>query len=200
VTTAGALWLQGVNRADVQVLANVPSGWRNARLPRQNTSLRFANHVIEVKYRSRRDGSFDVGEASIARVHHWDDRGIDVEVDGRRAHSRVTRSGDVLFVQATRGTAVLEIVPRFVVPGVELVHGGLSAPMPGVIIDVRVALGQEVTAGETLVVMEAMKMEHIISAPSSGTVTELFVTIGQQVDSEAVLLTIDTGDDESTES
>jgi acetyl-CoA/propionyl-CoA carboxylase biotin carboxyl carrier protein len=64
---------------------------------------------------------------------------------------------------------------------------------------VRVALGQEVTAGETLVVMEAMKMEHIISAPSSGTVTELFVTIGQQVDSEAVLLTIDTGDDESAQ-
>ena len=71
--------------------------------------------------------------------------------------------------------------------------------MPGVIIDVRVALGQEVAAGETLVVMEAMKMEHIISAPSSGTVTEVFVTIGQQVDSEAVLLTIDTGDDESAQ-
>jgi propionyl-CoA carboxylase alpha chain len=200
VTTAGALWLQGVNRANAPVLANVRSGWRNARLPRQSTSLRFANRVNEVKYRSRRDGSFDVGEASIARVHHWDERGIDVELDGRRAHSRVTRSGDVLFVQVTRGTAVLEIVPRFVVPGVELVHGGLSAPMPGVIIDVRVALGQEVTTGETLVVMEAMKMEHIISAPSSGTVTELFVTIGQQVDSEAVLLTIDTGDDESTQS
>ncbi len=199
VTAAGALWLQGVNRANAGVLANVPSGWRNARLPRQSTSLRFANHTTQVNYRSRRDGSFDVGESGIARVHLSDERGIDLEFDGRRAHSRITRSGDVLFVQAARGTALLEIVPRFVVPGVELVHGGLSAPMPGVIIDVRVALGQEVTAGETLVVMEAMKMEHIISAASSGTVTELFVTIGQQVDSEAVLLTIDTGDDESAQ-
>jgi biotin carboxyl carrier protein len=70
--------------------------------------------------------------------------------------------------------------------------------MPGAIIDVRVALGQHVDAGETLVVMEAMKMEHVISAPTTGTVTAIFVTTGQQVDNGAVLLTLE-GDEQHDE-
>jgi propionyl-CoA carboxylase alpha chain len=66
--------------------------------------------------------------------------------------------------------------------------------MPGAIIDVRVTLGQHVDVGETLVVMEAMKMEHVISAPTTGTVTAIFVTTGQQVDNGAVLLTLESDD------
>ena len=197
--TVGALWLQGQNRSRAPVLRQVPSGWRNARLPRQSTRLRFGDRLVDVTYRSRRDGSFDVGAGSVARVHHWSESHVDVEVDGVRANTRVTRDGAALYVQVARGTAALGIVERFVAPGVELVHGGLVAPMPGAIIDVRVAVGQEVTAGETLVVMEAMKMEHVISAPSSGTVTELFVIVGQQVDSGVALLAIDSVDDSPKE-
>ena len=77
----------------------------------------------------------------------------------------------------------------------EVVHGGLVAPMPGVIIEVRVESGQDVTAGQTLVVMEAMKMEHVISAPRDGTVTEVFVSTGEQVDNGATLLALDTDED-----
>ena len=198
--TAGAMWLQVANRAHAPVLAEVPSGWRNARLPRQSTWLRFEDRLIEVTYRARRDGSFDVGAGSVATVHYGSERLVDLEVDGVRATRRVTRHGSTLYVQVARGTAALAIVPRFVAPGIELVHGGLVAPMPGAIIDVRVVVGQEVATGETLVVMEAMKMEHVISAPGSGTVTELFVAVGQQVDSGAALLAIDSADDSGTPS
>jgi biotin carboxyl carrier protein len=66
--------------------------------------------------------------------------------------------------------------------------------MPGLILDVRVSAGQHVDAGEALVVMEAMKMEHVISAPSAGTVNEVLVTKSQQVDSGAALLTFDPDD------
>jgi propionyl-CoA carboxylase alpha chain len=86
-----------------------------------------------------------------------------------------------------------------VVPETELVHGSLIAPMPGNIIDVRVKVGDDVAAGQTLIVIEAMKMEHIISAPISGTVTELFVTTGQQVDNGVVLLAIDSTDSQSSD-
>ena len=84
-----------------------------------------------------------------------------------------------------------KIVPRFDVQHSEVTPGGLNAPMPGLILDVRVKAGQHVNAGETLVVMEAMKMEHVISAPSTGTVSEVLVTASQQVDNSAPLLNFD---------
>jgi propionyl-CoA carboxylase alpha chain len=190
-STAAALWLQGQNRQNAPVLKLVPSGWRNARLPRQNTHLRWHDQELSIEYQSRRDGSFDVGDDGHARVHRWDDREIDLEFNGRRATSRVTRTSTHLYVQARHGTVDFEIVPRFVVPGVEAIVGGLTAPMPGLVIDIRVSPGQHVAVGETLMVMEAMKMEHIISAPNAGTVETILVSAGQQVDNGAVLLTMD---------
>jgi propionyl-CoA carboxylase alpha chain len=187
----GALWIQGANRAHAPVLKVVPSGWRNARLPRQRVSLRYGERELDVDYQVRRDGSFDLGDGSRARVHHWSELEIDLELDGWRAGSRVTRHGDALYVQCSRGTLDFTVVPLFVVPGAEPVHGGLVAPMPGLVSDVRVAPGQAVESGETLIVMEAMKMEHVITAPHAGTVGEVLVLVGQQVSSGAVLLTLD---------
>ncbi|MFI5036069.1 MAG: acetyl/propionyl/methylcrotonyl-CoA carboxylase subunit alpha [Acidimicrobiales bacterium] len=188
---AGALWLQGEHRANAVVLAAVPSGWRNARLPRQRVSLRHGDLRIDVDYAARRDGSFDVGDGARARVHHWNTREIDLELDGRRARSRVTHLDGALYVQCARGTVDFALVPRFVVPGAEVIHGGLIAPMPGVITEVRVAAGAAVEPGETLIVMEAMKMEHVITAPHAGTVTEVLVVVGRQVASGTALLTLD---------
>jgi len=198
-STAAALWLQGENRRNARVLAKVPSGWRNARLPRQRTILREGSEECCVDYASRRDGSFDVGSDGHARVHRWDPREIDLEFNGRRATRRVTRVDDRLYVQASRGTVAFHIVPRFVAPGVDTVAGGLTAPMPGLVIEVRVTPGQHVSLGDTLVIMEAMKMEHVISAPSAGIVHTILVTTGQQVDNDAVLLTMESSQDAQEE-
>jgi len=190
--SAGALWLQGESRAHAAVLFQVPSGWRNARLPAQRTSLRYGDRQLDLDYRARRDGSFDVAPGGSARIFSWSDTAIDVEVNGRRANTRVTRSATHLYVQTLHGTVAFEIVPRFEVRRGEVTPGGLNAPMPGQIIDVRVEVGQHVDAGETVVVMEAMKMEHVISAPNSGTVSDVFVTTSQQVDSGTTLLAIES--------
>jgi len=195
--SAGVLWLQGESRANAVVLQHAPSGWRNARLPAQRTSLRYADQQFDLDYRARRDGTFDLLSHGSARVFSFSDTALDVEVNGRRATSRVTRSDNHLFVQTLRGTAAFEIVPRFDVRKGELTPGGLNAPMPGQIIDVRATVGQHVEAGETLVVMEAMKMEHVISAPTSGTVGEVFVTLRQQVDSGTALLTLEPDEPKS---
>ena len=70
-------------------------------------------------------------------------------------------------------------------------EGGLTAPMPGKILEVKVADGQTVEAGELLLVMEAMKMEHAVKAVSDGKISEMYVKTGDQVESGANLLKID---------
>ncbi|MET9620918.1 biotin carboxylase N-terminal domain-containing protein [Streptomyces sp. NPDC006464] len=66
----------------------------------------------------------------------------------------------------------------------------LAAPMPGTVTVVKVAVGDEVEAGQSLLVVEAMKMEHVISAPHAGTVTELDVTPGNTVAMDQILAVV----------
>ena len=72
--------------------------------------------------------------------------------------------------------------------------GGLTAPMPGKIIAIAVAVGDEVKKGQALLVMEAMKMEHTIAAPADGTVREVFYAVGDQVSEGAELAAIETAE------
>jgi propionyl-CoA carboxylase alpha chain len=186
-----ALWIQGRNRADASALASLPSGWRNARLPDQRAVFERAGSELTVTYRSLRDGRFRLGDGRHARVHAWSPDAIDAEIEGRRAQARITRYGDRILVGGPRGDVELAIVPRFVVPGSAGAEGGFTARMPGKVIDLRVAVGDRVAAGQTLVVLEAMKMEHPMSATEPGVVREVRVAVGEQVESGAVLLVVE---------
>jgi propionyl-CoA carboxylase alpha chain len=200
--TLAALWLQGENRAHAAVLAEVPSGWRNGRLPPQQVSLARGDETIDVRYQSRRDGSFALGDhggAGTARIHRWSPTEIDAEIDGRRTTMQVTRAGNRLYAQAVGGTIAFDIVPRFGVPGAGASAGGLMAPMPGVVIDVRCASGDQVEAGQVLVVLEAMKMEHLVRAPADGVVADVRVSKGQHVENGALLLAFEDDDGGSEE-
>jgi propionyl-CoA carboxylase alpha chain len=192
---AAALWLQAQDRASAPVLAQVSSGWRNARLPDQRTLLRHGDDELAVTYAARRDGSFEVGGRT-ARVHAHSASWIDVEIAGRRRRTPVTQAGERIFLQCGRGTVEFDVVPRFEVPGTEEHMGSLAAPMPGTVMAVLVAVGDRVSAGTTLVILEAMKMEHHISAPADGTVSDVHVTAGQQVENGAALLVLESEEPE----
>ncbi|GAA2434703.1 acetyl-CoA carboxylase biotin carboxylase subunit [Streptomyces lavendulocolor] len=155
---------------------SVPSGWRLGGEPAPLTHwLRVPGHE-PVAHRTR-------GRARVTG------EGVTVTVDGvthtfHRAGTWLGRDGDswnVLDhdpVEASLGGSA---------------HGGadsLTAPMPGTVTVVKVAVGDEVTAGQGLVVVEAMKMEHVISAPHDGTVTELDVTPGTTVAMDQVLAVV----------
>ena len=74
-------------------------------------------------------------------------------------------------------------------------HADLSAPMPGRVLEVAVAVGDKVAAGARLVVLEAMKMEYPIEAPTAGVVRELYCAPGSQVERGATLLLLESEDD-----
>jgi propionyl-CoA carboxylase alpha chain len=186
-----ALWLQGRNRVDAKVLRMVPTGWRNARLPDQKLVFDHGEESVTVLYRSLRDGRFRFADGATARVHSWSEDGIDVEIAGRRLRSRVTRARDRLIVQGPNGDIAFSERPRFILPGTEETAGGFVAQMPGKVIDLRVQLGEHVSAGDTVLVLEAMKMEHPMRATEDGVVTEVRVTLGEQVEAGALLLVVE---------
>jgi 3-methylcrotonyl-CoA carboxylase alpha subunit len=68
--------------------------------------------------------------------------------------------------------------------------GGLTTPLPGVVVAVPVAVGQKVSAGEVLMVIEAMKMEHAITAPYAGTVETIHFARGERVPEGSALLAL----------
>jgi biotin carboxyl carrier protein len=70
-------------------------------------------------------------------------------------------------------------------------QGGMISPMPGKILKVMVKVGQSVKAGEGLLVMEAMKMEHALKAPFNAKVIECYFAAGERVDGGAILLDLE---------
>ena len=188
---AAALWIQGKNRSEAKVLQGMPSGWRNSRLPKQKLSLKYLEKEIEVSYKSNRDGSFHINENTLARILDWSSKGIDLEVNGFRFYSKVTQDDDQLVVHGPWGDALFKLLPRFTLPGLEQQAGGLVAPMPGKVIDLKVKVGSKVKKGDTLVILEAMKMEHQVKASDDGKVTKVLVKKDDQLENGAVLMVID---------
>jgi len=84
---------------------------------------------------------------------------------------------------------------RFADPASQLAAGSLLAPMPGTVIRVGATVGQHVAAGQPLLWLEAMKMEHVISAPAAGILADLPVAAGQQVEVGSVLAVVKPEED-----
>ncbi|MEV6328430.1 biotin carboxylase N-terminal domain-containing protein [Streptomyces sp. NPDC051909] len=123
------------------------------------------------------------------------DRSVSVTVDGVTHHFR--RAGDWLGRDGHSWHVMDHDPVAAALSGAR--HGGadtLAAPMPGTVTVVKVAVGDEVEAGQSLLVVEAMKMEHVISAPHAGTVTELDVTPGTTVAMDQVLAVVTPRDEE----
>ena len=188
---AAALWIQGENRNNASLLKEAPSGWRNSRLPRQKISFEYSDKEINVTYKANRDSSFDLNENTKANILKWTTTGIDLEVNNTRFFSKVTRKNDDLVVHGPWGDALLKILPRFTLPGSELQAGGLVAPMPGKVIDLKVKVGSKVKKGDTLVILEAMKMEHQVKAIEDGKVTQVLIKKDDQLENGALLMIVD---------
>jgi acyl-CoA carboxylase subunit alpha len=174
--------------------ASIPSGWRNNRWRPQDVTFRIGGESIEVRYVANPGGRFEVhagGEASATWVAAADDDAIELEVDAVRRRFRVAVRDDRVFLHGPLGGAELIEVPRFAARHSDDTVGGCLAPMPGIVRQVLVAVGDRVEHGAVMVILEAMKMEHPLVAHAPGTVTEVRVEVGQMVDPDAVMVVVE---------
>ena len=191
---AAALADAAENRSSATVLGGLPSGWRNLASGFQ--TKRFVDESgaeHEVRYRFGRKGFEVDGDDSVTLVSVTPKRVV-LEINGVERPFDVARYGNDVFVDSPLGPVRLTAQPRYPDPDSAVAKGSLLAPMPGSVTKIAAAVGDSVTAGQALIWVEAMKMEHTITAPTGGVLAELNVTTGQQVDVGAVLARIENSD------
>jgi propionyl-CoA carboxylase alpha chain len=195
---AAVLADQAGARAAAPVLASLPAGWRNTVIPAERAGYRYRGELLEAGYRWQRDGRFEVtvtgaGDESRMAVAVLGAAGgwVDFTADGCRHRCHVLARGDRVWVQGPAGDIELTRLPRFAGPAPEPVAGRLAAPMPGTVRAVLVSRGERVAAGQLLMILEAMKMEHRITAPQAGVVTGLRAGPGSQVAAGDLLAVIE---------
>ncbi|MFJ8596511.1 acetyl/propionyl/methylcrotonyl-CoA carboxylase subunit alpha [Streptomyces sp. NPDC093598] len=159
-------------------------GWRNVPAQPQTKRYLMAGEEHEARYRYTREGL----DADGVRVVHADAGLVILEADAVERKYEVARYGNQVYVNATPLTAL----PRFPDPTAQHAPGSLLAPMPGTVVRVADGLtaGTPVKAGEPLLWLEAMKMQHKITAPVTGTLTDLCVAPGQQVEPGMLLAVV----------
>ena len=170
------------------VQGGIPVAWRNVVAQPQRTE--FDGDIV-VEWWGGRDG-YTVDGMTVVEAGPT---AVTLEAGGVRTTYDVAVSGDAVDVDSPRGHLRLDRVPRFVDPADAVASGSLLAPMPGTVVRVAVEQGAKVAAGDVVLVLEAMKMQHTVTAPTAGTVTEIDVQPGAQVASGEVLAVV-TGEDE----
>lgn len=191
---AAALADAARNRALAPVLGAIPSGWRNLRSGYQvKTYGDDDGNEHRIQYRFDRTRLVLPDDPSVQLVSATA-KAVVLRTDGVDHHFSVRRydpSDSDVYVDSARGPVHLIALPRFPEPGSTVEKGSLVAPMPGNVIRLGAAIGDTVTAGQPLIWLEAMKMEHTITAPVDGVLAELDVKTGQQVEVGAVLARVE---------
>lgn len=126
-------------------------------------------------------------------ILHSKDGRLDLLIDGERVTAYVSSDGAKRWVTVNGQTSVLtkSSNARRSGHGSQHAAGGLTAPMPGQVRAVNVSEGDTVAKGQTLLLLEAMKMEIRVQAPRDGMVKKLFVRQGQTVEREQVLMEVE---------
>jgi acetyl-CoA/propionyl-CoA carboxylase biotin carboxyl carrier protein len=164
---------------------DVPDGWRLGEPAWTVRRLTAAGgDPVTVRVRGRATAAtvrVGDGDPLPARAER-DGDALVVTVGGVRTRYTIVHSDGAVWLAADgRVTALREQERLAGAAGAAVSDGAVTAPMPGTVTLVQAAVGDQVVAGTPLLVVEAMKMEHVLTAPLAGTVTELGVTAGQSV-------------------
>ena len=164
----------------------IPATHRATIKPKKEEDTNFV-----VNYKKSRDGKFKFSDSELATVYDWQDNFIDVEISGSRLRSKVSFEDNLILIHTYRGDLLFNVLPKFEVKDSGTIEGGLNAPMPGKVVEVQIKKGSSVKKGDTLIILEAMKMEHKVSDLSSGKIKNILVSKGEQVENGQTLVVLD---------
>ena len=184
---AAAVAVAAANRRDARVAASIPGGWRNVASQPQLTSFTGPRGRIDVRYHWSRTGITFADAEPDSEVVAFAPGQVTLEVAGVRCEFTVTRAGEMLWVDSALGSVRLTLLERLPAPDRVTESGSLIAPMPGSVTRIAAGPGDRVLAGQLVLVLEAMKMEHQIVAPAAGVLAELRVRSGAQVNAGDLL-------------
>jgi propionyl-CoA carboxylase alpha chain len=191
---AAALADAAARRAAALVLGMLPSGWRNVPSQLQRKRYAHAGVLLEVGYRIGRSGLTADGRDDVRLISMTPEL-VELEAAGIRRRFEVSAYPGLVCVDSPLGAVTLAPVSPFPDPAARVAQGSLLAPMPGTVARLGVAIGEHVSAGQPLLWLEAMKMEHVLAAPKAGVVAELAVAAGQQVEVGTVLAVVKPEED-----
>jgi propionyl-CoA carboxylase alpha chain len=178
--------------------AEIGLGWRIEGPAAHTVAWGSFGERIEASWRDRGDHAevaLGDGEPMTVGLAALGGDDYALTVDGMRSTVRLLAQGEVVYVHLGDAEAMLTSEPRYPLPaGMEDEPGTCTSPTPGTVVKVHIEVGDPVTAGQALVALEAMKMEHTVTAPTDGIVSAVLVEAGEAVDQGAVLVRIAQAD------
>ena len=185
---AAAIAIAETHRLARTVQARIPVAFRNVPSQPQRTEFEAE---LSAEWWGGRDGYSADGVNVVAATPER----VTIERDGVATTYATSVTGlpgrETVDVDAPSGHRRLVRVPRFLDPSEQVASGSLLAPMPGSVVKVLVEQGQQVAAGDPVLVLEAMKMQHTVSAPTDGVVSRLEVAPGTQVAAGEVMAVVE---------
>ena len=188
------------------VLPRLVTGFRNNPWREQRVGFDVGGKEVWVGYEAQRDGSLrmqlpvpGIGPHATEAVDspvrelrclRREGQELLLELDGHQRRFRISQSGAQYVVLVDGEQLDLRELPRFPEKQEAVIQGGCTAPMPAKVVKVLVQNGDAVSLGDSLIVLEAMKMEHLIKADAEGLVGDLQVQEGDQVQGGELLVVV----------
>jgi len=191
------LWTHEKTKEENTRLAFLPRNWTNGTLPKSYVEYEYEEELFCYEYTAENQKIlinrklFERISTSTASNIKLTPEGIALQLDERFITAKVTENKDNITLNDGFGDIVFKKLPKFSDLNELIIEGSLTAPMPGKILKINIKKGSQVSQGEALIILEAMKMEHTIKANTEGTVTEVFVNVGDQVENGADLMKVE---------
>jgi 3-methylcrotonyl-CoA carboxylase alpha subunit len=168
-------------------------GWRSHGVTVRRFEFDFRGEHAKAELTYLHDGALTLTIGNVTgALAFWDrPQGTEVHFAGQRLLANIYAEGETDHVFSERGATQIVNIDLLAHAGEHHAEGGrLTAPMPGKVLSFNVKAGDQVSEGQVLAIMEAMKMEHTIASPGDGVVAELLYAPGDQVAEGAELLTL----------